>query len=264
MRPKSTTGVILMLQQPIFPSKNDCYFYHSITYPDGETIHGTWDIRGRFNEYIGNYPIKGKKILDIGTASGFLAFSAEAAGAIVTGLEAASTAEFKRLPIKDTKYFDIRRQWREDANVSNLVPIKNSWWYGWHKFGSKCKLIYAPIEKLYDWDDRYDVVLAGAIIEHISDPVTAVGAMARVAREALIIAFTEVFDTDDLLMQPVMGMDPAHDYMWWRLSRGLYCQIFTHVGFDVEFVTARAIANTPSGPIEYTKPTIIARRRTAA
>lgn len=253
----------MQFQQPILcPSKENCYFYHSITYPDGDVVNGTWDIRGNFSGYIGYYPIRGKKILDIGTASGFLAFSAEAAGGIVTALEAASPEEFKRLPVADTKYFDNRQGWQKTVDRDHLIPLKNSWWYGWYKFDSKSKLTYAPIEELYDWGDRFDVVLAAAIIEHISDPITAIGAMARVAREALIIAFTELLDTDDLLMQPLLGMDRTHDYMWWRLSRGLYHRIFDHLGFDVEFVeTARAIANTPSGPVEYMKPTIIARRR---
>jgi 2-polyprenyl-3-methyl-5-hydroxy-6-metoxy-1,4-benzoquinol methylase len=227
-----------------------------MTYPDGEVVNGSWDIRGKFNEYIGNYPVKDKTILDVGTASGFLAFNAEAAGGIVTALEAASTAEFKRLPIKDMEYFSRRREWQKFYNEIHLIPLKNSWWYGFHKFGSSCKLMYSPIEDLYDWDDQFDVVIAGAIIEHISDPVTFIGAMARVAREALIIAFTEVLATDDLLMAPAVGMDPVHDYMWWVLSRGLYRKIFANVGFDVEFVTARATHNT----VEYTRPTIIAKR----
>jgi SAM-dependent methyltransferase len=258
--------IAVKFQQPILlPSKNSCYFYHTITFPDGEIVSGTWDIRGNFSGYIGNYPINGKKILDIGTASGFIAFSAEAAGGIVTALEAASPAEFKRLPVAHTKYFDSRREWQNVTNKVHLIPLKNSWWYGWHKFGSNAKLIYAPIEELYDWDDRFDLVFAGAVIEHISDPVTIIGAMARIAREAVIIPFTDVIDTEDLLIQPIQGMDPALDYMWWRLSRGLYRRIFANVGFDVEFVlTAHAIANTSSGPVEYTKPTIIARRRAAA
>jgi hypothetical protein len=249
-------------QQPIFPSKKDCYFYHSITYPDGETVNGTWDIRGKFNGYIGNYPINGKTILDIGTASGFLAFSAEAAGGIVTALEAAHPIEFKRVPVKDTRYFDCRREWQNFVNETHLVPLKNSWWYGWEKFGSNCKLVYGAIEELYYWDERFDVVLAGAIVEHISDPITAIGAMARIARDAVIIAFTEVSETDDLLMQPIQGMDPDHDYLWWRLSRGLYRKLFGQLGFDVEFAeTAHAIANTLSGPVEFSRPSIIARRR---
>lgn len=52
----------MQFQQPILcPSKENCYFYHSITYPDGDVVNGTWDIRGNFSGYIGYYPIRGKK-----------------------------------------------------------------------------------------------------------------------------------------------------------------------------------------------------------
>ena len=59
------------------PRKEDCLFYHSMTYPNGETVEGVWDLRGVFAQYIGNYPIKSKTVLDVGTATGFLAFESE-------------------------------------------------------------------------------------------------------------------------------------------------------------------------------------------
>ncbi len=67
------------------PRVEESVCYHSITYPDGETIEGAWDIRGLFDQYIGNYPIRGKTVLDVGTAGGFLAFEEEAGPAIDPG-----------------------------------------------------------------------------------------------------------------------------------------------------------------------------------
>jgi hypothetical protein len=54
------------------PARSECLFYHSMDFPDGESVAGVWDIRGQFDQYIGNYPISGKTVLDVGTASGFL------------------------------------------------------------------------------------------------------------------------------------------------------------------------------------------------
>ena len=56
------------------PEKSFCQFYHSMTFPSGDEITGHWDIRGRFDQYIGRYPLRGKTVLDLGTASGFIAF----------------------------------------------------------------------------------------------------------------------------------------------------------------------------------------------
>ena len=244
------------------PSRSDCYFYHTMIYPDGEMIDGTWTIHD-FSDYVGGYDMRGKTVLDIGTASGYLAFNAEQQGAQVTALEAASTHEFRHMPFAASmSYRNIeasRRHWTK----TNLVPIKNSWWYSWHKFGSRAECVYAPIPELYEWERRFDVVLAGAIIEHLSDPVYAIGAWTKVAREAVIIPFTDVIEDESLFMRPLTPLtDPSFFYVWWQLSAGLYRRVFDNVGFDVSFTLSHARHNdAPGGPTEARRPTIIARRR---
>ena len=59
----------------------DCIWYHSMTLPGFGEIAGQWDLRGEYGAYTGNVDMAGKSVLDIGTASGFLSFEAEAAGA---------------------------------------------------------------------------------------------------------------------------------------------------------------------------------------
>jgi 2-polyprenyl-3-methyl-5-hydroxy-6-metoxy-1,4-benzoquinol methylase len=51
---------------------------------------GSWDLRGRFDEYTGFVPIAGKTLVDVGSASGFLSFEAEKRGAVVTSFDVAS------------------------------------------------------------------------------------------------------------------------------------------------------------------------------
>jgi hypothetical protein len=150
-----------------------------------------------------------------------------------------------------------------------LRQLKNSFWYSWHDQDSKVQVVYAPLADLPFWGRKFDVVIAGAIVEHLSDPVTVIGNIAQLASEAVIIAFTPVTDTEELAMKPAIAWDnPELDYTWWELSRGLYKQVFGNLGFQVEFVNARAIANrgeilstdlrTPQTPV--IRPTIIARR----
>jgi SAM-dependent methyltransferase len=229
-------------------------------FPDGERIEGDWTIPD-FENYIGGYDLRGKSVLDVGTATGFLAFSAERAGAQVTGLDAATAHEFTRVPFAQSPpYRDIVRA-RADWTTGNLIPIKKSWWYGWHKNRSSARCVYAPIHDLYEWDKTFDVVLAGAIIEHLSDPVCSIGAWTKVAKEAVIIPFTDVIDDDSLFMRPMTAWnDPTFSYLWWQLSKGLWRQVFNNVGFDVSFTVAQAQNQTPSGPADVVRPTIIARR----
>src|SRR6516165_11122315 len=57
-----------------------CYFYQSMEQPGFGLQRGEWDLRGRFDEYIGHVDLAGARVLDVGCASGYLSFSAERSG----------------------------------------------------------------------------------------------------------------------------------------------------------------------------------------
>lgn len=240
-----------------------CYWYHSMVFPGPERVKGSWTIDD-FTTYIGGYDLKSKSVLDVGTASGYLAFHAEQVGATVTGLDASSTHEFRHFPFADSLSYKDIRGYRAMWERENLVPIKNSWWHAWHKFGSRARCVYAPMAELYEWPEQmFDVVMAGAIVEHLSDPVYAIGAWARLAKEAVLIPFTDVTPLDDLTMRPITPLDnPQINYVWWHLSRGLYNKIFDNLGFDVHYTLAHAEHHDDaSGTVTATRPSIIAIRR---
>lgn len=232
-------------------------------FPDGEGVRGSWTIED-FKAYIGGFDVNNKSVLDVGTASGYLTFHAEKAGATVTALDAASTHEFRHFPFGESLSYQNIRSYRELWERQNLVPIKNSWWHARHKLGSNAKCVYAPMTELYEWPEQmFDVVMAGAIVEHLSDPVYAIGAWARLAKEAVLIPFTDVLPVNDLMMRPITPLDDSRiNYVWWHLSRGLYDKIFDNLGFDVHYTSARAEHHDSERGSEIaTRPSIIALRR---
>lgn len=244
------------------PDREDCSFYTCMDFPDGETVEAVnWDHRGLFAEYVGNYPVAGKSVLDVGTASGFLAFSAEQAGArSVTAIDGRDAREFNRIPFLGTGYTDDRAAWVRDTNVY-LQRLKASFWYGWHKYQSKVDVVYTPVADLWAWERRFDVVIAGAIVEHISDPVPFISNLCGLANEAVIIAFTPVLPTQDMVMQAMNGWDnPAFNYSWFALSVGMYQRLFTNLGFSCELAPAKALCNEYDPPMMVERPTVIARR----
>src|SRR5580698_3308662 len=95
------------------PRLEDCNFYHCMSFPDGEEItRRGWDLRGRYQKYIGGVDVAGKTVLDVGTATGFLAFSAEQAGALhVTAVDASGSNEFERVPFADALFNKDRELW---------------------------------------------------------------------------------------------------------------------------------------------------------
>lgn len=233
-------------------------------FPDGEVIPAAWDIRGRFDDYIGGPAIDGKTLLDVGAASGFLSFEAERRGAIVTSLEARSGEDFTQVPHVGSSYLNDRGVFVSETNEI-LRKLKNSYWYGWRKMQSRAEVIYAPLNAVGTWDRRFDIVLVGAITEHLSDPVTAIGNLATLARETVIIAFDPVVDSDELTMTAGpnwTALGPRQDHTWFFLSRGLYQRIFDNLNFDVRFVESQAIPLFAGASTPITRTTVIATRRT--
>ena len=86
------------------PSIDDCAFYHSMTIPGHGEVKGEWDLRGREKEYLGNIDLAGKKVLEIGTASGHLCFWMEQQGADVTGYDLSEKQEWDIVPYHDYDY----------------------------------------------------------------------------------------------------------------------------------------------------------------
>lgn len=243
---------------PKAPREN-CIFYHAMSFPNGTAVEGPWDIQDSFRDYIGNYSLRGKTVLDVGTASGYLAFAAEQQGAVVTAIDALSAVEIERLPFEDTLYHQNRTAWVQRSEPW-LITLKNGFWYAWHEYQSKVEVVYAPLDRLPYWNRRFDVVIAGAILEHLANPIAVIENIAGLANEAVIIAFTPVGDTGDQVMQTANDWSSnadSHSFTFWTISRGLYRRVFNNLGFDVEFVTAKAKAN--GAMIE--RPTVIARRR---
>ena len=60
---------------------NDCNFYHTMDVPGVGRVTGEWDLRAGAREYLGGVPFAGKRVFEMGLASGFLSFFMKREGA---------------------------------------------------------------------------------------------------------------------------------------------------------------------------------------
>src|SRR5208337_1299521 len=70
----SVSDSAIYAQSRVINDISDCYFYHTMDVPGYGHVEGEWDLRGKETQYLGGVALKGKRVLEIGTASGFLCF----------------------------------------------------------------------------------------------------------------------------------------------------------------------------------------------
>jgi hypothetical protein len=197
---------------------SDCEFYHSIDLPGIGSIAGQWDLRGRFDDYVGNTDVRGKTFLDVGAAGGFLSFEAEKRGAVVTSFDADGPERYQYLP----GHVPLERD--------RFDRFRRGYEFSHHQLTSKANLVLGDIYSLSERVPQHDVVLVGQILVHLRDPLSALWQASLAARDTLII--TEGAFESDKPISVFLG-DQTVYYAWWHLSDKLYVHWLDLLGFDV-------------------------------
>jgi 2-polyprenyl-3-methyl-5-hydroxy-6-metoxy-1,4-benzoquinol methylase len=76
---------------------SDCAFYHTMKIPGYGRIEGEWEIRPR--QYLGGVDFRGKRVLELGTADGYLCFYMEHQGADVVACDLSPDASLDMVPM---------------------------------------------------------------------------------------------------------------------------------------------------------------------
>ena len=227
-------------------SLSECDFYHSMDLPGVGSVSGQWDLRGHVEEYLGGVSMAGKRVLDVGTASGFLCFEMERLGADAVGFDLADGVDWDVVPYgggADPVYLASRHELIE--------RLHRSWWLSWRAFGSRAKVAYGTIYDIPDSLGRFDIAVVGCLLLHLRDPFRALEIVARRVDETLIVtdvvpgflsARTSGFrppspgaPPDDapptLTFLPSPGPN-AEKGSWWWLSPSAVGRFLRVLGFD--------------------------------
>ena len=211
----------------------DCFFYHTMDLPGFGEVRGHWDLRGRFDEYIGGVELAGKSVIDVGAATGFLSFAAEQSGAArVVSFDIAEARQQTFLPFKDKLYSRDRERWAAEYGAE-IERWKNAYWLCHRLLGSHAEVYYGNIYELPAELGQFDVAIVGSVLEHLSDQITALASIARLTKETIVVV-SPLLDTEDRIARfGALAAHPENDFTWWIYSAGVYREVFKMLGFSV-------------------------------
>jgi len=244
--------------------RDDCDWYHTTVLSDGTTVHGQWDLRGNESAYLGETPLRDRRVLEFGPASGYLTFWMERQGAEVTSFEAGYDAAFELLPPLDGT--DAR-----EAQVSlmrHIGRINNSWWFHHRELHSSARIAYGDIYNVPEDLGRYDTSFFGCILLHLRDPFRALHQAAAHTDHTIVVTdnvYPGLEDPDDPVLR--FGMEVENrgpSVRWWDLSPGAVTRMLWRLGFE----RTRLIHHTqrfevPDPPADIRLFTIVAERPVA-
>ena len=212
---------------------SNCFFYHTMTLPGFGEVRGHWDLRGRFSDYIGHVDVKGKSVIDIGTATGFLSFESEKNGATrVVSFDLSHARQQSFLPFKENR----RRREPERQNLE-MEQWKNAYWLCHRLLNSRAEVVYGDIYHLPAELGQFDIAFVGSVLEHLSDPINALASICRLVREKIVIVSPLIQSEERIARFEGTADNPENDFTWWTYSIGLYREVLAMLGFTIDRIT---------------------------
>jgi hypothetical protein len=214
---------------------NDCFFYHTMDLPGIGPVPGQWDLRGGVREYLGDVRFRGKRVLEMGTADGFLCFQMELRGAEVVAFD---LSEHQSWDIVPSWQFDYRRQIIESKSM--IRRLNNAFWYCHKLYRSRARMVYESVYSIPPEIGPVDITTFGCILLHLRDPFQALQNALRLTRETVIITeplwpqYRPLYlKLIDRLGIPYMRFLARHSKdSWWLLPPSVLKQFLAVLGFE--------------------------------
>ena len=213
--------------QPVAVSRlDDCDFYHVMDLPGHGMTGGLCDLRDGVDEYLGHFVFAGKRVLEIGPASGFLTFEMEKRGARVVAVEVSDEHLWDYVPFPDPVMKPIHETRRR-----GISRLKMSFWLAHAAYQSRSQVYYGDLYRLPQDLGNFDVAVLAAVLLHTQSPLQIIDQCAMRSR-ALII--TDVFHPE-LEGQAICRLHPTAENAawdtWWHFSTDFFLQYLSVLGF---------------------------------
>ena len=160
----------------------DCAFYHTVDLPGFGVIRGMWDHRATAREYLGGVAVTGKRVLEVGAASGFFTFWMESEGAEVVGYDLSDRQDWDIVPYEGS---DIEAAVAKRRN--HIRQLNNSWWLGHRATGSKARMVYGSTYEIPAAIGKVEVATFGNILRHVRDPFLALQRALALTTDTVVV-----------------------------------------------------------------------------
>ena len=216
---------------------DECYFYHSMEIPGYGLVEGPWDLRGGVDDYLGGVELRDKRVLEIGTASGFLCFTMEGRGADVVAYDLSEQQSWDVVPYAqyDHESFDADRR-------EHLRKLNNGWWLAHRAFESSAKVVYGTVYEIPEEIGRVEVATYGNVLRHFRDPFLALERGLRLTSESVIVTENPSLryslpQMAASLLKPNMAFLPNFERVqpresWWHFTPAVIRKMLGVLGFE--------------------------------
>ncbi|HUA95318.1 MAG TPA: hypothetical protein VMB82_07295 [Acidimicrobiales bacterium] len=244
----------------------DCAFYHVMEIP-GHGVVGIerlsdkdpvnrWDLRGGVDNYLGHVSFTGKRVLEIGPASGFLTFTMESRGATVVAVEIGPDSSWDIVPHRL-----IDRDAVHAGRQESLTRLRNGFWFAHERLGSSAQVFYGNGRSLPDELGRFDIALLASVLTHNRDPLNMIEQCARLADCIIVVErhFPEV-GPGPVAQLYASTTSPQWD-TWWNFSPALFVEFLAILGFDQPRVMFHSQTHVfPGGSVRMPMSTVVGQR----
>ena len=244
----------------------DCYFYHTMEIPGHGLVEGQWDLRKGIDAYAGRVDYSGKRVLEVGTASGHLCFWMEEQGAEVVGYDLSEDHPWDVVPYASATpgEFDADRR-------AIMRRINNGWWFAHRAFKSAAKVVYGTVYEIPESIGPVDISTWCSILLHLRDPFQALYRGSLLTRQTMVV--TDLIgpagvahasgrhpDTGLPQMQFIPDFTAgAPPETWWFLSAEIVQAFLGVLGFGDSVVTTHVQGGMMG---DYDLFTVVAHRTT--
>jgi SAM-dependent methyltransferase len=229
----------------VITDPSGCHFYHAMDIPGyGPTQSPMWDLRPNTPAYLGNVDLAGKRVLEIGPASGYLTFYMESQGAEVVSVELPLDHPWDIVPDVSIDTAAFERDVRD-----GIDHIRDAYWFAHAATGSKAKVYYGDVYALPDGLGRFDYAVIAAVLLHVRDPLRVVEQCARLADNLIITdVHHEDIPDDKAYMEWFSTKEYTAPHVWFKFSPYLFVRFAEVLGFDESTVTFHDQLYTADGP----------------